>query len=533
MNLKTFDITVRGASHVKKGTVCQDFSVSGSEKGWSYAIVCDGHGGDDYIRSDKGSELGCKSAEFMINSMMRQMSAEKFFMENESLLRILEQRIIKKWRETVEAHYNKNPFTPSELSAVSPMACERYKNGNIYSAYGTTLVAVVMTESYWFGIQLGDGKIISVDRNGNFHQPVPDNPECFGNITVSMCDKDAFENFRGCFSYKNPELYNSEVKNIPDIKKKNHFTAYGMELPAAVIINSDGIDNCFKADEQIYNLYKTVLYSFGTSDFDDAENKLRQYLPKLSQQGSGDDISVSAILDTDILPELSVVKEYDMNKQKQRVADAKRRQQEADEVEKKIVAERVARLDREKTEEFESRIEQLEKCLRQTQEKLNESEREYNSLRKDLCRASDSIKICHDCGIVVPKRSECCMKCGKSVTEYRKYTEKTSLWERKRKNSECDGEPDNSTFCSETDNDIITDDDAVRKNTDIDVEINDVYSDNTDSSENVQNICDSVHEISDENTDENTENNLPSNDYYDEEFVPEIIVGGILNDESE
>ncbi len=45
------------------------------------------------------------------------------------------------------------------------------------------------------------------------------------------------------------------------------------------------------------NLYKTVLYSFASSDFDSAVTDLSDYLPRLSAKGSGDDVSIAAVLD--------------------------------------------------------------------------------------------------------------------------------------------------------------------------------------------------------------------------------------------
>lgn len=538
MNMKTFDISVLGASHIKKGTVCQDYSISNSNNKWSYAVVCDGHGGGDYVRSNKGSEFGCKSAEFMINSMMSQISSEKFFSESESLLCTLEKRIIKKWRETVEAHYRNNPFTDSELSRVSAKAYDKYKNGNIYSAYGTTLVAVVMTHDYWFGIQIGDGKLITVDLNGNFSQPVPENPACFANATTSMCDDDAFENFRGCFSCDNPEYYNAKINNIPDIEKKNHFVAYGRELPSAVIVSSDGVDNCFKEDEQMYNFYKTVLYSFGTSDFYEAENSLKGYLPKLSEKGSGDDISVSAILDMDIVPELPIVKEYDMNEQRQKVVDAKRREQEANEAEKRIVAERVARLDREKLAEMQGKIDLLEKSRKQIEKLFKKSEEEnrelskslrktnmelqrldreynalendYNSLRRDLRRASDSVKICHNCGIISLGRSRYCNRCEEIVTEYRKYTEKK---DKSRNRRMFDNTSDPYFVNPYPDKFDIPDGNTVRKNTDIDVPI---AEEDKQRQEKIQKI----KENSDENRKETNKISLDKDYNIPSEFEP-------------
>ena len=55
MNAKSFNLSVQGASHIKKNKECQDASVSFYDEKMAVAIVCDGHGGDDYMRSAAGS----------------------------------------------------------------------------------------------------------------------------------------------------------------------------------------------------------------------------------------------------------------------------------------------------------------------------------------------------------------------------------------------------------------------------------------------------------------------------------------------
>ena len=57
MNAKSFNLSVQGASHIKKNKECQDASVSYFDEKMAVAIVCDGHGGDDYMRSAAGSLL--------------------------------------------------------------------------------------------------------------------------------------------------------------------------------------------------------------------------------------------------------------------------------------------------------------------------------------------------------------------------------------------------------------------------------------------------------------------------------------------
>ena len=47
MNAKSFNLSVQGASHIKRNKECQDSSISYSDEKIAIAIVCDGHGGDD------------------------------------------------------------------------------------------------------------------------------------------------------------------------------------------------------------------------------------------------------------------------------------------------------------------------------------------------------------------------------------------------------------------------------------------------------------------------------------------------------
>ena len=49
-----------GASHIKANKVCQDYAQSAEKQGLRYAAVCDGHGGADYFRSDRGSRFAAK-----------------------------------------------------------------------------------------------------------------------------------------------------------------------------------------------------------------------------------------------------------------------------------------------------------------------------------------------------------------------------------------------------------------------------------------------------------------------------------------
>ena len=141
---------------------------------------------------------------------------------------------------------------------------------------------------------IGDGKCVAVSPESKFVQPIPWDEKCFLNATTSICDSDALERFRYFYSAK---------------------------LPAAVFVGSDGIDDCFSSNEQLNNLYKTVLYSFATTEFEEAILDLKDYLPRLSAKGSGDDVSVSAVIDLDRIGEIEAVKDFDEEKEKARVEE--------------------------------------------------------------------------------------------------------------------------------------------------------------------------------------------------------------------
>ena len=317
MNAKSFHISVQGASHIKKNKECQDASLSYQDDKCTIAIVCDGHGGDDYVRSAIGSMLGCAVAEKNIKNFILGVDKNTFFSDPEKHLKNLEASIINGWNESIATHHSSRPFTDNELSVVSEKARKKYvEDGKIESAYGTTMIAVAMTSEYWFGIHICDGKCVAVNSKGEFKQPIPWDQKCFLNATTSICDADAIERFR-------------------------HF--YSEKLPVAVFVGSDGIDDCFSNNEQLHNLYKTVLYSFATSDFKEACESLADYLPRLSAKGSGDDVSVAALLDLDLIPELSIVREFDREKEKARVVENARKEAEKNEAEKRRVEEEHAR----------------------------------------------------------------------------------------------------------------------------------------------------------------------------------------------
>ena len=274
---RAFHLTVIGASHIKSGTVCQDCSQSCEKTECRLVVVCDGHGGADYFRSDRGSKLAAATfTDCMENpDLIAALSAAATEKQRKSRIEQLIKSIIARWNSLVEQDMRQHPFDEDELSGVSEKARRRYEAGErLQAAYGTTLIGAVLAEDFWLGLQIGDGKCVAVSENGEFTQPIPWDEECFLNVTTSLCDENAAKEFRFCFS---------------------------RTLPAAVFIGSDGIDDCFAGDERLYDFYRVTLKSFAQTDEETAIAQLKEYLPTLSEKGSGDDMSVGILVNTDLV----------------------------------------------------------------------------------------------------------------------------------------------------------------------------------------------------------------------------------------
>jgi len=298
-----------GASHLKKGTACQDSCVSQETDDYRLAVICDGHGGDDYFRSDRGSRMAvqafCECVEKAFcphkRKWLRRRAAHlknkaRNFADalnacatqkqiDEQLLWFA-RSVVTRWNILVEADLAADPFREEELAAVSEKARAVYEAGErVQKAYGTTLLGAVLTEDFWFGIHIGDGKCVAFDCQGKTAEPIPWDEECFLNTTTSICDSAALQEFRFFFS---------------------------RQLPTAIFVGSDGIDDCFADEEKLYNFYRVVLTSFATANTEEAKKELSAYLPVLSEQGSGDDMSIGAILQLEYLrghPELFAKKD--------------------------------------------------------------------------------------------------------------------------------------------------------------------------------------------------------------------------------
>lgn len=282
-NYSSFSHTIIGAFHVMNGIVCQDCSMSVDNDRYSFVAVADGHGSPQYIRTDRGSRFAVECARECADEFMDIMDGAEMLLDNErkrnKLFALLWRNVISMWYDRIADDYIKQPFTDDELNRIPDELSDYrqyYKDGNFLIAYGTTLEFFVSSEKFAFGVQIGDGKCVIVAEDGSAYSPIPDDPYCKGNITTSMCQDNANAAARFCYFEKGT-------------------------IPPAVFLGTDGVDNSCWNEEQLYDLYRELAIKFAESGFEETNSYIKNFLPEITCNGSGDDVSCAGIVNIDAL----------------------------------------------------------------------------------------------------------------------------------------------------------------------------------------------------------------------------------------
>jgi len=280
-----FAFSEQGYNHIKSDKVCQDSSGCYSDDSMAVVVVADGHGSDNYPRTDRGSSFAVEATITAVREFVKTVeeSAIDISADSDSYLEQLAKNILANWYAAVDADLEKYPFSEEELSKVSEKYKKRYLSGQRQEkAYGTTLIAACQTKNYWFGLQIGDGKCVCISQDGSMGEPIPWDEDCQANITTSICDSEAIEEFRYYFT---------------------------KECPVATLMGTDGIDDSYANTEEMYVLYRSILAIFAEYGRETGEAEIKAFLPGLSRKGSGDDVSIAGIVSTALsMPFIEVLK---------------------------------------------------------------------------------------------------------------------------------------------------------------------------------------------------------------------------------
>lgn len=281
-----FDVSTRGFSHIKKGTSCEDFGISKSFENAKIFAVADGHGASECFRSNIGSKFIC---EITINSLQKfacdiaennLQNALLFYPKKQSaIVRQLIANIFSCWIDSVNNQFEENPMTENERMLAGNLLDRYLKNEIIEHIYGTTLIAGLLTDDYLLLLQQGDGRCVVFDEDGNPSQPIPWDNRCYSNVTTSVCDEDAIESCRYCII---------DLKANPII---------------ACIAGSDGVEDSYRSMEIMHSYYQKLLLFAEEHGVSELQQMLKEKLPRMSETGSHDDITICGILDTQKIKE--------------------------------------------------------------------------------------------------------------------------------------------------------------------------------------------------------------------------------------
>ena len=315
-DLKVFSKSVIGSGHITKKMPCQDYSICENSDGIQVLVVCDGHGGTSYVRSHTGAKLAAivtrrilktfaqtsrpelfsglamavtakpqrnpfidvdgnelryqdldETQQEVARQAQDYITATEYHQEEQAIVNGIISEIIAKWKEEIDEDARLHKFTKEEKALLF--------GKDFTKAYGCTVLAYLRTSTFWLALQIGDGKIICCDEHLCWTEPVPKDCECFLNRTTSLCDKSPEKEFRYAFSGKG-------------------------DFPIAIFLNSDGVDGSFGSKENLQGFYTDVIDLFQDRTTD-IQSELEEFLPKLSEQGNHDDMSIAGMVDVEWL----------------------------------------------------------------------------------------------------------------------------------------------------------------------------------------------------------------------------------------
>lgn len=284
-----------------------------------FSLVCvsDGHGSAPHFWSDKGAEFAIQAAiellSASIDKVLVALDSKEYSKTNRNLAKSYVKRWIRKCFENlcsvefddlerkikeVEAKesnvakryrddlrdfkklakdykdiISKNPILAEETQKEIGSLVAEFSKLSLKEIYGCTSVVYfqVKDSSKWYAFKIGDSDLF-VSFGDVFFKPIKDDPECFLNETTSLCNSKAVDSF--CF----PE------EQFLD------------KVPVSVFASTDGVANSFASEEYLAKFYDQVQFSFDEDGELIGERDIKNYIPELSEKGSGDDVSIAGIV---------------------------------------------------------------------------------------------------------------------------------------------------------------------------------------------------------------------------------------------
>lgn len=247
MDYKIIKESVVGYKNKLQNKDSQDYVEYKKNKDWVLCAVADGHSTNFFEYSDVGAKFACQLAIEVFENYLEDDSIEKYLEEQK-----IQRLICNRWSEKVNNHYK----------SIKPLV---YKTE--YIKYSTTLIVVAITKKFRIYLKIGDGGIVTKDKDG------------FKNI-IDNKNQDIVDSIGRVDSYKNMIYKFEKVSENDNIQW--------------IVLYSDGYENCFLKKDDLFKDIDDTIHKYDNSIFSRMMlmKNYKKYLSKLSQDSSYDDISI-------------------------------------------------------------------------------------------------------------------------------------------------------------------------------------------------------------------------------------------------
>lgn len=269
MKRYVFGKSVKGATHERNGLPLQDScKIEEISDKITIIAVADGHGSSKCPRSDRGSMIAVNTFCAVIKNYLLNYGKEKdgltnlvTFLNREGDMRFA-QDICEEWQARVKQSFYKN----KDESLVDAQGSIDWKR--VYSLYGTTLLGMLITDTFVFSFQIGDGDInyITADEISPLVEP----EKFLGTETHSLSKVDAWR------------------KAVASVRRKKT----SEDVPYLYMLSTDGFSNSFVSQEEFKKTCREYYEMIGQHGYVAVKDNLEKWLKETSELGCGDDITV-------------------------------------------------------------------------------------------------------------------------------------------------------------------------------------------------------------------------------------------------
>ena len=260
--------TVTGATHRRAGIDSQDAihwePHDQRQSGWLALAVADGHGHSKYFRSDVGAKLAAEVASRLLAELPSLGAPAQIARYVEDALAV---HILRGWQQLVRADSERLYTSSDRQTSQSVTRNQRYD-----TAYGTTLLAALVTDEYIVCAQIGDGSILFVDEAGQrVDYAISKDPRLLGVETTSLSARYPLADLRTSFHW---------IDNHP---------------PALILLSTDGLVNSFVEEEGFIQVGRDLLRVAYGEGMGALAVKAQDLVQRATDEGCGDDVTLGIL----------------------------------------------------------------------------------------------------------------------------------------------------------------------------------------------------------------------------------------------